>query len=82
MKIHKADIPEDKTEKIVARLNEAMDKYQIEKVYLFTSALFPANNEHSTGCSYVRQEEVRRRVWRNLALCDRTKFWLLNHPRH
>ncbi len=32
VKIHTADIPEEKTEKVVAKLNEAMDKFQIEKV--------------------------------------------------
>jgi len=31
VKIHKADIPEEKTEKVIAKLNEAMDKFSIEK---------------------------------------------------
>lgn len=32
VKIHRADIPQDISAKAVEKLNEAMDKYQIEKV--------------------------------------------------
>ena len=33
MKVYKSDIPAEKLAKIAIRVNEALDKFQIEKVY-------------------------------------------------
>jgi hypothetical protein len=35
LKIHKSNVPEDKTMLIVKHVNEAMDKFTIEKVSVF-----------------------------------------------
>ena len=83
VRVHKADIPPDMSQKAIQRINEGMDKFVIEKVCMSPSP-HPACTVELTvvtaGYCYLREEEKRRRVRRDVALRYRPKFWLLHNP--
>lgn len=60
VKIHKADIPQDKTDKVIVRLNEALDKYQIEKVsdFIFWMLIFLTFISFSAGHGHICEKEM------------------------